>query len=572
MALIGAMIGFLAGLAGVGLVRLIALLSNLALLQRIGWTLPSFANLKPSPWTVAVAACGGFVVALIARRVPVIRGHGIPEAMEAVLEQESRIPPSAAVAKPLSAAIAIGTGGPFGAEGPIIVTGGAIGSLIGQVLPVSPSERKVLLAAGAAAGMSAIFGTPLAAVILVTELLLFEFSRRSFIPIVVSSSVAAGVHAWFFGSGPLFPIPPQVSVSPLSLPLFSVLGIVCGVAAIVISRGLFAFEEGYRRLPITSFWHPVIGSIGFALIGLLVPRALGVGYDSIGSVLSGKLALETLVVLAVGKLIAWWIALASGTSGGTLAPLLLIGGSMGGAIGESLAKLFPAWHLSPVGVAAVAMAATFGAATAAPFTAIVFLFELTHDYSLVLPLMMATVIAHLVTRTFMKDSIMTEKLTRRGLRVHHDLEADAMRRTLVRQVMSMPALTLDANVPIRTLRERFAAGGPGAYPLIEPDQGLVGIVTRGDVLGELDGSEPALSVATRDILTVSPSDQVLVAVHRMIDGEVEHLPVVEDGRVVGMFTRTDALKARVRQLQSERAQPGWWRRSAVLKKDGSGGS
>jgi CIC family chloride channel protein len=559
----------LLGLAGGGaawvLLRLIAFLTNLAVLHRIGWELPSLAELRPSPWTVVTAAAGGFSVSLLARWSPVIRGHGIPEAMEAVLTKQSRISPRAAIAKPLSAAIAIGTGGPFGAEGPIIVTGGAIGSLLGQVVPVSPSERKVLLAAGAAAGMAATFGTPLAAVILALELLLFEFSTRAFVPLVVSAAVAAGVHSAIFGAGPLFAVPTHDYAGLGKLPFFAVLGLLCGFLAIVVTRGLFAVEHGYRRLPIPAFWHPVIGGVGFGLIGLIEPRALGVGYDVIGDVLSGRLALGVLAVVALAKLVAWWFALGSGTSGGTLAPLLLIGGAFGGIVGSLASTAVPGLHLTPGAVAVVAMAAVFGASTRATFASIVFLFELTGDYAVILPLMLASVLATLVSSALSPDSLMTEKLRRRGLRVHTDYEVDILRTTSVRDVMSTVVQAFDPDATVGLARARFAGGGHGAYPILGGDGALLGIVSRGDVLRnteEGDGSRPLADIASADVVTVAPGDDLLTALRLMLEEDVEHLPVVADGHVVGICTRTDILGARRRQFEHERPQRGWRRAAA----------
>ncbi|HEY3096232.1 MAG TPA: chloride channel protein [Acidimicrobiia bacterium] len=373
-------LGLAGGAAAWLLVRLIALLTNAALFHQYGWTLPSFRDFHPGPELLLVAGAGGLVVALMARWSPIIRGHGLPEAMDAVLTHQSRISPRAAITKPTSAAIAIGTGGPFGAEGPIIVTGSALGSLVGQVIRVSPSERKILLACGAAAGMSAVFGAPLASVVLAVELLLFEFSARALVPLAVSASIAAGVHAALFGTGPLFTVPHHDFAGLSTLGVFALLGLACGLFAVVLAKGLFIVESGYRRLPIAQFWHPVLGALGFAAIGLAVPRALGVGYDAIDDVLAAKFTVGALALLLLAKVIAWWIALSSGTSGGTLAPVLLIGGSFGGLIGAGLNAAFPSLHLSPGAVALVAMAATFGAATRATFTSIVFAFELTRDY------------------------------------------------------------------------------------------------------------------------------------------------------------------------------------------------
>jgi H+/Cl- antiporter ClcA len=550
------------GLAGGGaawvLLRLIALLTNLALFRRVAWTLPSLADLPPSPWIVVVAAAGGLLVALLARWSPVIKGHGIPEAMEAILTKQSRISPRAALAKPLSAAIAIGTGGPFGAEGPIIVTGGAIGSLVGQILPVSPSERKILLASGAAAGMAATFGTPLAAVVLAIELLLFELSTRAFVPLVVSSAIAAGVHSAIFGSGPLFAVPSHDYAGLEKLPFYAFLGLCCGVIAIVVTKGLFVVESGYRKLPVPQFWHPVIGGVLFGIVGVMVPRALGVGYDSIDAVLAGKLALGTLLALGFGKLIAWWVALGSGTSGGTLAPILLISGCFGSAIGIGAEHVIPGLGLAPGAVALVAMAAVFGASTRATFASIVFLFELTGDYRIILPLMIATVLAHVVMSAVLPDSIMTEKLTRRGLRVSTEYVVDVLSTTRVADVMTTTVHTLEATATIGEARTRFGSNGHGAYPIVRDDT-LVGIVARGDLLiEEVRDTDPVMEVASTDVVTIAPEEPLAEGLRRMLQEGVEHLPVTDrDGRLVGICTRTDILRARERQFEHERRQRGW---------------
>ena len=551
------------GLAGGGaawvLVHLIALLTNVALFHRVGWQLPSFRELHPGPGLVVAAVTGALLVSLLARWAPVIRGHGLPEAMEAILIRQSRISPRAAVAKPLSAALAIGTGGPFGAEGPIIVTGGALGSLVGQVVPVSPSERKILVASGAAAGMAATFGAPLAAVVLAIELLLFEFSTRAFIPLVVAASVAGGVHAGLFGSGPLFAVPAHDYAGLGRLPLYVVLGLGCGLLGVVMSKGLFLVERAFRRLPVEEFWHPVIGAVGFSLVGLVVPRALGVGYDAISDALLGRLALGSLVVLGLAKLVAWWVALASGTSGGTLAPILLVGASFGGLVGHAANAVAPGLHASPGAFALVAMAATFGAATRATFTAIVFVFELTGDYKVILPLMLATVVADLVASGLMTESLMTEKLARRGLTVRGDYEVDVMRTTSVAEIMTTDVRTLRPGATLGDARACFAATGHGAYPLVDASGACVGIVTRGDLLRRAhdDDDAPISAAATADPVTVAPGDLALDALHRILGDDVEHLPVVADGRLVGICTRTDLLRTRLAQLELERSQPGW---------------
>jgi H+/Cl- antiporter ClcA len=504
---LAAVLGLLGGGASWVLLKLIALLTNAALLHRIGWSLPSLAHYHPGVWLIPTAMAGGLVVSLLAMWAPVIRGHGIPEAMEAVLTRQSRIAPRAAVAKPASAAVAIGTGGPFGAEGPIIVTGGALGSLIGQALRVSAAERKILLAAGAAAGMAATFGAPLAAVVLAIELLLFEFSPRAFVPLAVAASVAAGVHTLYAGSGPLFHVPVHGFSGLGELPVFAVLGLLCGLLAVVICKGLFVVEDGYRRLPIGEFWHPIIGGALFASIGLLVPRALGVGYDAINDTLASRLAVGTLAALFGAKLVAWWLALGSGTSGGTLAPVLLVGATFGGLYYEALHHIAAGVHIAPAAIVVVAMAAAFGASTRAPFTAIVFAFELTRDYDAILPLIGAVVLAELVSSALLDHHLMTEKLARRGLHVPRAFAPDVLAHTRVGDV-----ITANGSVDERT----------AAVAALPFDASLLDAVVR---IAELD---------------------------------VDKVPVLgPDGEIAGVVTRADVLKIRSSHLEQERAEDGW---------------
>jgi H+/Cl- antiporter ClcA len=558
LASLAALIGLIAGAAAWALVHLIGLITNLALFHRWGWELPSFEELDVSPLVVLTAVVGAGLVTLLARWSPVIRGHGLPETMEAILTRQSRIAPRTAVAKPVSAAIAIGTGGPFGAEGPIIVTGGALGSLIGQAVRVSPSQRKILLASGAAAGMAATFGSPLAAVVLAIELLLFEFSARAFIPLVVASSVAGGVHAQLFGSGPLFTVPDHSFSGLGQLPVFAALGLACGILAVVIAKGLFVVEDLYRRLPVSESWHPVIGAAAFASLGLLVPRALGVGYDVIDDALAGRLAMGTLAALAIGKLVIWWIALASGTSGGTLAPILIISSTTGALIGQLVADAVPGLQVSPGSMALVAMAATFGAAARAPFAAIVFLFELTRDYDAILPLMGATVLADLVARALLRESIMTEKLTRRGLLVPSAFHVDALRTTHVAEVMTSEVQTVTRDLTVEQLDDHFATGSHSAYPVIDDGGRLVGIISRRDLVNGLGMGQDPSEITETEVVTVAPHDTVATALQRMLEEGVDHLPVVEgDRRLVGMCTRSDVLHTRRRQIEHERAQHGW---------------
>ena len=322
-----------------------------------------------------------------------IKGHGIPEAMEAVLINRSRIQPRVAILKPISAAIAIGTGGPFGAEGPIIQTGGAVGSLIGQLIHTTAAERKVLLACGAAAGMSATFNTPIAGVILAIELLLFEFKSRSFIPLVIASTLATAVHMQWMGAGPMFSVGATDYAIPRALPFYLVLGLICGFAAVGFSRLLYLTEDLFEKLPVDELWWPAIGALGLGIIGYFVPRVFGVGYDTISDILNAHLALKLLVIVMVAKAIALVVSLGSGTSGGLLAPMFMSSAALGGAFAMLVNWIYPAAHLAPGAFALVAMGAVFGAASRATFAFIIFAFEITRDYNSVLPLMLVSVIA-----------------------------------------------------------------------------------------------------------------------------------------------------------------------------------
>jgi len=549
--------GLLAGGAAYVLLNGIGLLTNLALFGRFEWVLPSFSGLEPSWRLVVVPVIGALIVTALAKWSPIIRGHGIPEAMEAILRRGSRIQPRTAIAKPVSAAVAIGTGGPFGAEGPIIVTGGAFGSLIGQLFDVSASERKVLLASGAAAGMAATFGAPLASVVIAVELLLFEFSTRSFIPLVVAVTLAGGVHSAIWGDASLFSVPVHEYAGMAKLPFYAVLGILCGLLATVVTKGLFFFEYLFRKLPVSTTWHPLIGAVGFGIVGLFVPRALGVGYDAISDVLAGALPMGVLLSLLAAKLLAWWIALASGTSGGTLAPLLLTSGTFGGIVGLVTARLFPELGITPGAAAVAAMAATFGASTRATFTSIVFLFELTRDYQIILPLMLASVMADLVTYALLRESLMTEKLARRGVKVSTDISQDALEAAHVRDFMTVQVVTIPESANVGEARALVTKMGHSAYPLVNAKGYCIGIVRRQHLTGVLDDSMPVRAAARMEVISVSPGDTALTAMLRMTEEDVDHLPVIEKGNLVGICTRSDVLRARASHQNAETREGGW---------------
>src|SRR5438105_3230463 len=490
---LAAAIGLIAGCVAFLLYKLIGLFTNIVFYHRFVAEFTSARHHQLGAWVILMPVIGGVIVGFMAKYgTPKIKGHGIPEAMEAVLVNRSRIEPRVAILKPISAAIAIGTGGPFGAEGPIIQTGGAVGSLIGQLLHTTASERKVLLACGAAAGMSATFNTPIAGVILAIELLLFEFKSRSFIPLVIASTLATAVHMQLLGAGPMFHVAAMNFSVPRGLPFYLLLGGLCGLAAVGFTRLLYWTEDLFEKLPIDELWWPAIGALGLGIIGYFVPRVLGVGYDTIGDILNANLALGLLVVVMLAKSVALVVSLGSGTSGGLLAPMFMSSAAMGGAFAMVLNKIIPSAHLSPGAFALVAMGAVFGAASRATFSFIIFAFEITRNYNAVLPLMLVSVIADGVCMLLMpRASIMTEKLARRGLRIHHEYEADVLHQVVVAETMDCDVPTLPADMKLNDLADRVARRDPqvsrhAALIILDSAGKLAGIITRSDIIRALE--------------------------------------------------------------------------------------
>jgi H+/Cl- antiporter ClcA len=576
-------IGLVAGVVAFALYKLIGLFTNLFFFHR--WSTDfSSAQHNHLGWMVIVTpVIGGLIVGVMAKYgTSKIKGHGIPEAMEAVLFNRSRIAPRVAILKPISAAIAIGTGGPFGAEGPIIQTGGAIGSLVGQAFHTTAVERKVLLACGAAAGMSATFNTPIAGVILAIELLLFEFKSRSFIPLVIASTLATAVHMQLLGLAPMFHVSPMDFAIPRGLPFYLVLGVICGLAAVGFSKLLYWVEDQFEKLPFDEMWWPAIGALGLGVIGFFVPRVLGVGYDTIGDILNGQLAWKILLVVMLAKAAALAVSLGSGTSGGLLAPCFMWSAAMGGIFAMVSNRFLPGAHLSPAAFALVAMGAVFGAASRATFTFIIFAFEITRDYNSVLPLMLVSVIADGVAMLFMPNSsIMTEKLARRGLRVHQDYETDALSQARVADTMEQELPTVPAGTTVAALAERIAQHDPAvarheALLIVDEAGKLAGIITRGDLLRAFDkDSSGAISVQeagnTRLVVT-HPDELVSEAAAKMLRNDIGRLPVVDraDHRnVVGYLGRSGVMAARLRRLNDEHVrEPGWFPRKAGLNVSG----
>jgi len=578
MSLLAALVGVLAGLIAYVLYDLIALFTNLTFYHVVSLHFRSPEKTAIGPWIILMPVIGGIIIGFMAKYgTSKIKGHGIPEAMEAVLTSRSRIEAKVAILKPLSAAIAIGTGGPFGAEGPIIQTGGAFGSLVGQLISTTASERKVLLACGAGAGMAATFNTPIAGVILAIELLLFEFRARSFIPLVIACTLATSVRSVLFGQHSMFAMGNVDFDVPRGLPFYLLLGVICGGAAIGFTKLLYWVEDQFDRLPIDDLWHPAIGALGLGVIGFFVPRVLGVGYDTISDILNNNLALQMLILIAVFKALALVISLGSGTSGGLLAPMFMSSAALGGIFAIGVNAIFPAAHLSPGAYALVAMAAVFGAASRATFAFIVFAFEITHDYNAILPLMLACVIADLIALRYLPTSIMTEKLARRGLHVPGEYEASVLHMVHVSEVMRTDVQPISAEMTVRDLAARNARGEPGfnlsvGLPIAGENGRLVGVVTQGDLLRALEddpeGRATVLEAGSDPPIVAYPDEFVHDALHRMVSHNIGRLPVVsreDPQRMTGYFDRSDILSAWTRQIEDEGVQEhGWfarWRRT-----------
>jgi CIC family chloride channel protein len=569
---LAAAVGLIAGVIAFLLYNLIALFTNLIFFHHVSFKMVSIREHHLGYWVIIVPVIGGITVGLMAKYGSrKIRGHGIPEAMEAVLTNRSRIEPKVAILKPISAAIAIGTGGPFGAEGPIIQTGGAFGSLIGQVLHTTPSERKVLLACGAAAGMSATFSTPIAAVILAIELLLFEFKSRSFIPLVIASTLATSVHYALMGRGPMFEVGVVNFGLPTALPWYILLGVLCGLAAVGFSRALYWVEDLFERLPIEDTWWPAIGALGLGVIGFFVPRVLGVGYDTISDILTGSLGLKLLLIVMLAKAVALLVSLGSGTSGGLLAPMFMSSAAMGGAFAMVVDRIFPNAGLAPAAFALVAMGAVFGAASRATFTFIIFAFEITRDYNAVLPLMLVSVIADGIAVTLMPhSSIMTEKLARRGLRINTEYEPDVLTGVLVADTMKVEAPTVPQEMTIREVADRIAQHDPilsrhHGVLVVDNQQKLVGVMTRGDLLRALQddptGSWTVLDASNKNPVVAYPDETLFEAAGRMLRKGVGRLPVVtrdDPKQIVGYLGRSAFLDARMRRIHEEHVREEGW--------------
>ncbi|HEX3948207.1 MAG TPA: chloride channel protein [Acidimicrobiales bacterium] len=554
-------IGVLGAAISLALLDMIGFFTNLFYFQRLGVQLVSPYGNTLGVVAVVIPIGGGLVVGLMARfGSEQIRGHGIPEAMERILVNGSKVQPRLAILKPISSAVSIGTGGPFGAEGPIILTGGAVGSIVGQLFHLTAAQRKSLLVAGAAAGMSAVFGTPIAATLFGVELLAFELKPRSMVLIGIAAATADGLRMVVAGAGlvapqPIFPVPSHAPLGGVVLLGAVAVGIVCGLAAWILTQAVYRSEDLFKKLTghLNWMWWPMIGGLVIGLGGLVDPRALGVGYDTIHAELLGQLGVSALGLLFVVKLAIWSGGLGSGTSGGILAPILMMGAAIGGMLGHVLPGTSPGvWAL-------IGMAGALAGVTRSPFTAIVFAFELTHDQNSLLALLVVATVSHLVSVLVLKRSILTEKVARKGFHVMREYSVDPLEATFVREVMDTEVFTVE---PTRQISDLYRALGEGSperrqrlYPVLEADGDLVGVLPWSAVLASQAAGRPVREVMIPPTAIAYPDEILRSVADRMAGLQVGVIPVVDRAdtkRIRGLVTQFDLLAARQKLLDEER--------------------
>jgi len=553
-----ALIGVASAILGWILVQLIALVTNLAFYQTFSFALTSPANNQLGIFVIFIPIIGGLLVGLMARYgSDKIRGHGIPEALEAILIDRSKMSPKVALLKPISSAIAIGTGGPFGAEGPIVMTGGAFGSLFAQFFRLSSAERKTLLVAGATGGMAAIFATPVAAVLLGIEIMLFERKPRSLIPVAIAATVASATRVLLFGAGPIFPVPPHLPPDLTTLGFALGVGLLTGFGAAILTNLVYWCEDAFKRLPVHWMWWPALGGIVVGIGGLLEPNVLGVGYDLIHQMLRGEILGMALLGLLIGKAVVWSVALGSGTSGGVLAPLLMIGC----ALGSILAGWIPT---GDTGLwAMIAMAAMMSGTLRAPMTAMIFAVETTHDFNTLPTLLIGCIAAYAVTVLLMRRSILTEKIARRGLNISQEYSVDSYELLRVGEIMDKDVPTIPATITVSELSTRLAQNNsPLAHrqgtPIVDAQNNLVGIITRSDLVQSLaqdpQGEQTVLDAGSRNLIVTYPDETLRDAIAKMLEQNVGRLPVVSrenPHKLMGYIGRSGVLNARLRAVNEE---------------------
>ncbi len=542
-------VGFIAGLVAQGLLELIYLFTNVFFYGKWSFAITYPVHNHLGAWVILIPPIGGLLVGIMVHFwEPTLKGHGIPEAMEAVLIGKSLVRMRVGILKPLATAFAIGTGGPFGAEGPIIQTGAAFGSIFAQVVKLTPYQRRVLLASGAAAGMAATFVAPFAGILVAIELLLFEFRARSFIPVAISSSVATAVAVHFRGWAPLFPTPAFSLKSMQELWLFALMGLIMGLIAIAMIRVLFWLEDLFdNHFPIRPrlVWAPVCGALLLGIIGYFYPQVFGTGYDTIRDMLNDRLSTGTLLSVSLAKFWALVISLGSGTTGGVFAPSLIVGGGVGAVYAQVWHHFFPGFVSDPALYALVAMGAVFGGIARAPFTSIVFLFELSRNPNAILPLVVCCVISDGFVRLFSAESIMTGKLVKRGLIVLQDYSVPVLMRARIEQVMRKEFTTLKPEDDVKIVVRDVTPETTGVIPVIESDGRLAGIVEARDLLKGVDSDLKVRDVARQDYVVARRGESVRQVIAEMEAHNTENVVVVDrDGNTtpIGVARAADILR------------------------------
>ncbi|SJZ58187.1 H+/Cl-antiporter ClcA [Chitinophaga eiseniae] len=558
----------LVGFVAKGLVLLIDLITNLSFYGEFSFEERGPAGHHLGWLVIMVPIVGSVIVGMMARfGSKAIRGHGIPEAMENIILNESRIPPVITLLKPLSAAISIGTGGPFGAEGPIIATGGAMGSFTGQVIHISSAERKVLLAAGACAGMSAIFGSPLAAILLAIELLLFEFSPRSVIPVALACITGAGMHLLLFGSDPVFAMPPVPAVSDMALVTYVLMGAAIGVVAALVSRSVYWVEDMFEHLPFHWMWWPALGAVAVGVIGYFAPHTMGVGYDNIKTLLTGNVPFMLMLSLCVLKYLSWVISLGSGTSGGTLAPLFTIGGALGALMGVAVLQLFPGSGINLATAALIGMAAMFAGASRALLTAIVFALETTGQPHGLLPLIGACTTAYFVSFFLMKGSIMTEKIRRRGVNAPEEYIPDVMQQINAAMVAVQPEIMVRDTFTVAQVNILLDNHTYYQRHLLvtDTDGRFTGYLDRQQLL-TADENTMAGQLVSRMAPFLLPGDDINMVAQMLEKYQLSVLAVIEDNRLKGIVTAAAIMHTySERQLASARYHSAFFGNTRLLR-------
>jgi len=543
-------IGGIATCVAWALLRLIGLFTNVFYYGRFEARMVSPAGHHLGWVAVFIPVIGGLVIGVMARfGSERIRGHGIPEAIESILMNGSKVQPRLALLKPLSAAISIGSGGPFGAEGPIIMTGGACGSIIAQFFNLSSTERKTLLVAGAAAGMSATFAAPVASTLLAVELLLFEWKPRSLIPVALAAAAAGAGRRYILGLGPVFPVPVHpIMMGPLGLAGCVVAGLLAGLLSWALTKGVYAAEDLFQKIPVHWMWWPAIGGLFVGIGGLIFPPALGVGYETIETLLQGTGGGLIAGVLLVKSTI-WILSLGSGTSGGVLAPLLMMGAALGGVEAHLLPDLGPGfWPL-------ISMGAILAGTMRTPFTGILFAFELTHDMNVLLPLLVAGAIAYATTVLTLKRSILTEKIARRGFHLSREYSIDPLEILFAKEVMRTRVTIVDATTDPSTFRNRSAIRGQYLYPVVDSNGALTGVITRKQINRMVEEGQVTIPLTeiAREPVVAWDNEPLRVVVMRMAQTGFTRLPVLETGsrKFLGMVSLRDLLRARTHSHKEE---------------------